>query len=419
VRKSLIAACICVGLYSSGARAADITLTSQLSQSAEFNSNYFLATNPPGEVTSPISTLRVNALARTPTTRFTGTADLNYQAYFGPGLDAFTINNTLNKAARVALDHTEKLTTYNFAASWSQQQAAPLQLAQIGVANIGGFITTTNVQGGARHALTLSDTLGWQNSFTSTSFSTPNSVSFSDLSTTGDWTHRFSTTTAMIPSVQYERLNYGGSGNLEIELWRLMMGLSFEPSARFSFFVQAGALLATARQNGSANIANVVSPFAAPSVQDPLTGEIAFQPTIFLPGTAVAQSTSASASDWLANMRATYRFNTTTQMTLVAAQSVSPDAFGNIFKTDSVGVSLRRQVNNSTSIAFSADASRFTSVGAVSDFYTAVTTYGYRFSPEWDSLISYTFRQRRSDTGGSANSHGLFVLVRRDVTIIP
>ena len=51
VRKVLIAAIICAGLYCSSARSADISLTSQLSQSAEFNSNYFLQTHPPGLTT--------------------------------------------------------------------------------------------------------------------------------------------------------------------------------------------------------------------------------------------------------------------------------------------------------------------------------------------------------------------------------
>jgi hypothetical protein len=199
-----------------------------------------------------------------------------------------------------------------------------------------------------------------------------------------------------------------------------MMGMSFQPSARFSFYAQAGALVATARQNANANLSNVVSPIALPSNPDVLTAAPAFQPAIFLPGGAtVAQSGSASAADWLANIRATYRFDSTTQVTLVAAQNVSPDSFGNIFKTDSVGVVLSRQVNYSTSLTFSADASRFTSIGTVQDFYTAAATYGYRFAREWDSAVSYTFRQRHSDTAGSANSHGLFVLVRRDVTIIP
>ena len=91
VRKVLIAAITCAGFYCSSARSADISLTSQLSQSAEFNSNYFLQTNPPGLITVPISTLRVDGVARTPTSRLFGTADLSYQTYLGPGVADFIV----------------------------------------------------------------------------------------------------------------------------------------------------------------------------------------------------------------------------------------------------------------------------------------------------------------------------------------
>jgi hypothetical protein len=97
VRKVLIAAFTCVGLYCSSARSADISLTSQLSQSAEFNSNYFLQTHPPGLTTSPISSLRVDGVARTPTSRLFGTADLSYQTYAGPGVADFIVAPAFNK----------------------------------------------------------------------------------------------------------------------------------------------------------------------------------------------------------------------------------------------------------------------------------------------------------------------------------
>ena len=186
VRKVLIAAIICAGFYCSSARSADISLTSQLSQSAEFNSNYFLQTHPPGLITAPISSLRVDGVARTPTSRLFGTADLSYQTYAGPGVADFIVAPALNKGAKVALEQTEKQTLYNLAASWRQQQAAPLQLAQTGIATIGGFITTTTLQGGLSHQLNASDTLNWQNSWTSTTFTTPGSVPFTDFSSIGD-----------------------------------------------------------------------------------------------------------------------------------------------------------------------------------------------------------------------------------------
>ena len=422
MRRAIIAAFVCVGACSSGARAADITLTSELSQTAEFNSNYFLQTNPPGEITSPVSTIRVNGIARTPTDRFQAIADLSYQTYFGPGVDTFIVTPALNKGARVALDHTEKLTFYNFAAAWRQTQAAPLQLAQTGIATIGGFVTTAVIQGGLRHQLDLNNTLSWQNSFTSTTFTTSGSVPFTDLSTTGDWTHQLTSTTALIPSVQYEQLNYGGSSQTEIILWRYMLGVNFRPSTRFSLYAAAGALVASASQSGGVAQPNLVPTILVPSGPDNLSSVAPFQPSIFLPGAATTPSSSASAADWLANVRATYLVDSTTQFTVVAAQSVSPDSFGNIFKTDSVGVALSRQVNYSESLSFTADASRLTSIGTVTEFYTASATYDYHPIRDWNATVTYTFRQRHGSgfaAFGSANSHGILVAVRRNVTIIP
>jgi hypothetical protein len=416
VRKVITLAIICLGVSAPVALAADIRLTSQLIQTADFNSNYLLQNNPPGEITAPVSTLRVDGIARTPTTLFETVADLSYRSYFGPGTDTLVLNDALDKLARARLEQTDKLTTYNVAAYWSQRQALPLQVAQTGVATISGFINTTNVEAGVRHLLTPSDTLNWQNFYTTTDFTDPTSIPFTDFSSTGDWIHRLSPTTALIPSVQFEQLNYEGRANSEIMIWRLMMGINYQHPGRLTFNAAAGGLLATARTNAS-NVPSTGAIFL-PSV---------FQPsgTIVLPSgivqsvpVASGQSTSASTSDWLANVRVTYNFDRTTALTLVAAQIVAPDSFGNIFKTDSAGFALRREVNYSTNLSLAGDFSRLTSVTTQRDFYTLAATYGHRLTREWDTSLIYTFRQRYDQTG-SANSHSVFVLVRRDVTIIP
>jgi hypothetical protein len=418
VRKVITIAIVSLGISTPIARAADIRVISSLIQTADFNSNYLLQNNPPGEITAPVSTLRVDGIARTPTTLFETVADLSYRSYFGPGTDALRVNDALDKLARARLEQTDKLTTYNVAASWSQRQAAPLQVAQTGVGTISGFVNTTIAEAGVRHELTPSDRLSWQTFWTSTDFTDPTSVPFTDFSSTGEWTRRLSATTALIPSVQLEELNYEGPAKTEIMLWRLMMGVRSDLSARLNIHAAAGALLATARASAS-NVPSAGTLFL-PSV---------FQPsgTVVLPSGIVqsvpvtsgsAQSSSASASDWLANARVTYNFDSTTSLTAVAAQTVAADSFGNIFKADSVGFALRRQVNYSTNLSLAGDATRLTSVGTRRDFYTLAATYCRRLTREWDTAIIYTFRQRYDQTG-SANSHSVFVLVRREVTIIP
>jgi len=358
-----------------------------------------------------------------------GSADLSYQTYAGPGVADFIVAPALNKGARVALEQTEKQTQYNLAASWRQQQAAPLQLAQTGIANIGGFITTTVLQAGLKHELTPSDTLNWQNNWTSTTFTTPNSVPFTDFLSVGDWTHQLSSTTAVIPSVNFEQLNYGGPSQTELKLWRFFLGMSYQYPGRFNLFASVGALVATAstQQITNPNQLNTIPTIFLPSGPDSLTAATVFQPVVALPGAPVTSARSASASDWLANLRATFFIDNTTQFILVAAQSVSPDSFGNIFKTDSVGVILSKHVNYSTGLVFTADAARLTSASQVTDLYTTSATYNYQPLRDWNANVTYTFRQRYLSgstqlgftQASSANSHGLYIGVRRDVTIIP
>ena len=115
----------------------------------------------------------------------------------------------------------------------------------------------------------------------------------------------------------------------------------------------------------------------------------------------------------------TYNFDPTTLLTVTAAQTVGPDSFGNIFKSDSAGFVLSRQVNYSTNLSLAGSASYFTGAANThSQFYQLAATYGYRLMRDLDTALTYTFRQTYNPTG-SANSHGVFVLVRRDFTIMP
>ena len=201
--------------------------------------------------------------------------------------------------------------------------------------------------------------------------------------------------------------------------------MSYQYPGRFNLYASVGALVASAssQQITNPNQLNLIPTILLPSGLDSLTdGAIPFQPVVALPGTPVTSGVSASASDWLANLRATFFIDNTTQLILVAAQSVSPDSFGNIFKTDSVGVVLLKQLNYSTGLVFAADASRLTSAGTVTDFYITSATYNYQPLRDWNANVTYTFRQRYTsgiNPAGSANSHGVFIGLRRDVTIIP
>ena len=82
--------------------------------------------------------------------------------------------------------------------------------------------------------------VSWQNSWTSSTFTTPNSVPFTDFSSIGDWTHQLNTSTAVIPSVNYEQLNYGGPSQTELKLWRFFLGVSYLYPGRFNLYAFGG-----------------------------------------------------------------------------------------------------------------------------------------------------------------------------------
>ena len=116
--------------------------------------------------------------------------------------------------------------------------------------------------------------------------------------------------------------------------------MSYQYPGRFNLYASVGALVASAssQQITNPNQLNPIPTILLPSGLDSLTdGAVPFQPVVALPGAPVTSGVSASTSDWLANLRATFFIDNTTQLILVAAQSVSPDSFGNIFKTDSGG----------------------------------------------------------------------------------
>ena len=86
MKRTILTVSVCLGFAPSGAFATDWALNSTLSETVEANTNPFLATIPAGTLSS-YSTLNVNAVALTPTSKFTFDGDESYRKYWGPGAD--------------------------------------------------------------------------------------------------------------------------------------------------------------------------------------------------------------------------------------------------------------------------------------------------------------------------------------------
>src|SRR6202012_4520933 len=82
--RTLFAVALCLG--AAPAFAADWALNSTLTESVEANDNPYLRAVAGGAFNS-YSTIAANAVARTPTSKFTFDGDVNYRKYWGPGSD--------------------------------------------------------------------------------------------------------------------------------------------------------------------------------------------------------------------------------------------------------------------------------------------------------------------------------------------
>src|SRR5262249_15535832 len=130
-------------------------------------------------------------------------------------------------------------------------------------------------------------------------------------------------------------------------------------------------------------------------------------------------TSSGSKADWIANILASYSLSSRDTVSLAAAQTITPDSLGIVRKFDNVGLVLGHRFDRYSGLALTTDYSHQPNLGAAAtDLYGAGITYDVHFLPEWSASVSYRFRQRVG-FGGDANSHGIFMSVRRDVTIIP
>ena len=171
MRKLAILVSVWVVVCSPGAQAADVIVRSSFTQSIEGNSNYRLEANPPGETFAPVSSLRFDTVARTPTMRFAATVDLSYRSFFGPGAELLL--PAFDRGFRGSLEKTDKLTLYKIEASRRVQQTLQLQLEETGRSTIGGDTITDVVEAGVRHQLTSRDLLSWSARATSLQFTDP------------------------------------------------------------------------------------------------------------------------------------------------------------------------------------------------------------------------------------------------------
>src|SRR5262249_43933559 len=316
-------------LASSGALAADVAIKANATEMLEASDNYFLANSPSGATVKSLTAGTLDVLARTPTTNYLLDSYYSYYKYFGPGTADTSLTFGTPAHARFSIDHTDQLTKYNAAASWTRDDVATTQLAETGRTSASrGSINTYAVDGGLTHDLSRIDSLTWTARAAQVTYTNdPTALPYDDVISTMAWKHSLSPTTVLTNFVSFDWFLADNIQQTQRLFWKFMTGLDSKLSPRLTFTGNVGWAFVNAYQNGIAS--------------------------------AVASSTSfvpqvGTANSFLADIALTYQLLKKTSISLIAAQAVVPLSTGQLQKSDSIALILSHDINSLSNLSFAA-----------------------------------------------------------------
>jgi len=385
VKKSVLAACLFVAIFATGAYAADVSIKSTLNQTVEGSNNYFLVNTPSGTTFKSLSSVNLDVLARTPTTRYLFDSNYSYYRYFGPGDVDTSLTHGTPASARFQIDHTTELAKYNVAASWSRDDLASTLLTQTGVVSAHGTVDTFKINGGVTRDLSRLDSVSWTAQASKTTYTDSTQTPYKDVTTTALWNHLLSPTTTLTSSVMFDWFSADDSNESQRLFWQIMTGFQSQLTKRLTINGSIGGVFANAYQTGSST-----APIVPSSLQ-------------IQPGTG---------RDWVANFGAKYQLLKTTSVSFTAAQSVAPTILGNLQKATTAGFSISHDINALSNLTFSTQFSHTLEFASEANFLSAQIAYAYKLTREWRTRLSYTYRQRNDDTGVARSSTVLLSLTR-------
>jgi hypothetical protein len=422
VKKSTIAVCLSLSMISSGAKALDWSLSSTLTETVEANDNPFLRAVAGGTLSS-YSTIIANATARMPDAKFAFDGSINYQKYWGPGVDGSPSEN-LGGSAHFRYDLNEKNDADHeyVEAGWHRQSSAFALLGQLGVlTNARGFIDSTSVGGGIDRSLTALDTISLAAHSTYNSYDPGTAgIPFIDTLANVTWKHRVSPIATLIASSDAEFEHFDNTLNTDIMILRETGGFDATLSSLLSL-------------RGMAGVAYIQSEGGSP------TSSIV--PVNSLPGTLPGASVSSSLTDFIGNLVLTYKMRPDTTLTFNANQAIAPSTVGSLIKTTSAGAGLTYRVNSHETLSFGADVSQTNSAGVKSDFLSGSIVYSYLLTKDWTAQLSYRHLHQFAVSGttstgftvdpitgipiplvtgmGPVDSNSVMVIVSRTINVLP
>ena len=121
-------------------------------------------------------------------------------------------------------------------------------------------------------------------------------------------------------------------------------------------------------------------------------------------------------------MKFIYRPAISTEVWLLASQSMAPSAVGEVQSRTTVGTGIRHAINHSSYVVAAGAYNHQTSLDSLAydraDYWRGSVTYGYRLTPEWQAQLAYRYAERIDDTG-VARSNSVFLSAVYDTVILP
>jgi len=393
---------LAAGLLTSSARAIDLSIKGNLSESVSASDNYFLVKKPSGVTAESLTAGTLDFLARTPTTNFLLDTNYSYYKYFGPG--AADTSLTWGTPAHVGfnVDHTQQLARYFSGVSWTRSDITQTSLAQTGVSSGRGSLNIYSANGGVTYDLSRIDAVTWNALASKTSYTDPTQFPFIDVSSTVRWDHTLSSTTTLHGLVLFDWFSEDDPAKSQRLFWRAMAGFNSTISPRLTLTGNVGWVFGNSYQTDP--MAASLSPVSV--------------------GAFIPQVGAANGFVW--DVALSYRLLKTTTASLTASEAVVPLFNGQLQKTEQIGVTLQHAINRLSNLALSAQftlipaTSGSTVIGgqtSESEFFSASINYSYQLAREWQSSLTYTYSQRNDTTGVTRSNTVLFTL-SRDFTLL-
>ena len=385
----------------SGAVAAKLSIKGNASEAVEASDNEFMTKSPSGATVKSTTNATLDFLAQTLTTNYFLHTNGSYYKYFGPGAADTQLTWGTPANALFKVDHTTKLTRYNFGASWSRSDVSQTQLAETGFSTGRGSSDTYNAFGSISRDLSRLDSITWSANASTVSFTDPTQTPYVDLSSTLAWYRTLSRTTSLTNSVYFDSYSQDDAAKTQRLFWQFKSGLKSELTPRLTFNGNVYLVFANTYQTNG--VAQVIQPSP--------TNTTAFQPQVGA-GHAVFGDVGLS-----------YRATKSTTISLNAGQMISPTITGALQQSKSIGLSVNYAVNEFSNLSFftklsqSQTPAQIGASGTASDFLSAELSYSYRLTRDWRANMSYTFRQRNDDSG-TVRSNTVLLTLSRDFNLL-